>query len=71
MSSVIKWVPVNTILSQATCNGWNISRHLEKKPYQKDEFLYVATKDGQRRIVTKDWNKAKKEILKSTELTLL
>ena len=60
----------NEVLAQTIIDGWIISRHTKKIPYEPDSYLYIATKDGHRRICTQELQTVKKGIHKGREIQM-
>lgn len=66
----ISWNIIDECRANGTYQGWNVTRHAMRIPWDTDKYLYVATKDGNR-IVSQELEDIKTESLKFTQVKLL
>ena len=68
----VAWQDRTELVRMANFWGWSITRHWAKTTLDKSkEFLYVATKEGHKRITTNDWKEVDKTIYNKELKTLL
>ena len=67
----LTWSRKNELLRTTTFAGWNITEHEAIKPADiKKKYLYVITKEGEKKYVSNNWKEIKRILYKSLEKTL-